>query len=156
MENKNWDLNGKFYAKVNDWLYIGNIVSCKREQVKCDNYIHIYRSDFCPPSFNGKPETCENFEREGRNLVLDYRDNEPLTDELKTQIKDFVADMKGTCFIHCHAGRCRAPSIGAYVLHLVSGLDIFDSICQVSKANWYERECFVSIGPRYLQSVLPF
>jgi hypothetical protein len=138
------------WIEINDWLRIGCLTACG--QCPADICVHIWRDDF--------PDKCSQ-RGYPRDIVIEYKDGDALSPEIKDtmitlarsiRIRNREITSAAVVLVHCHAGQTRSPSIGAYLLSLVEGMDIFDSVAIVSRALWIQRRLPMNTGHKFLES----
>lgn len=121
------------WAKINEWLYVGNRNACGVAPVEA--CIHICRSDY-------PQNDCKRHQYQ-LQLEMDYRDGEELSPSLIANLVAFAAEVKKNkipTLVHCHAGACRSPTIAGYVLGAVDGLHPIDAFAAVEKAIYDQQE----------------
>jgi len=121
------------FAKINDWLYVGNRNACGMNFVRA--CVHINRSDY--PTHDCRRHIYP------LQVELDYRDGDELTQPLVQSLLVFVSGLRNQkvpTLVHCHAGACRSPTIAGFVLGIVDNLHPIDAWAAVEKAIYDQQE----------------
>lgn len=120
-------------ARVNDWLYVGNVFSCGMPGIEA--CVHINRSD------HPKNDCCRH--TYSVQIELDYSDGHELSTHHIGLLGNFIASLKAKkvpTLVHCYGGTCRSPTVAGYILAMVDGLHPIDAFYAVDKAIYIERE----------------
>ncbi len=123
-------------ARINDWLWIGEHKSCPDDGYEL--VVHIFRTD------QGKDQQTTCIHPDTRhNLKMNYQDGDIIDpSNLKNlfAIVDMLKERKRPTLVHCHAGKCRSPTVGVFLLVFVDGMHPFDALGMVGKAIYDQRE----------------
>lgn len=134
-------------------LHIGTRGVCERSRSQYAKVLHIWRADYTQNSCSvALIESAAGYHDPKRDLILEYRDGDPLPLSKINLIAEFLRGDALT-LIHCAAGQTRAPTV-ALIGKIVRGCDPFVALGDITKAVWQARLLTVNIVHKPLSDVL--
>ncbi len=135
-------------------LYVGAAPGCDDIHSHFEKVLHIWRDDHYSNSCKFVKERLAlgSVVEDSRNLVLNYRDGESLTEGMIETAASFLKGTKET-LIHCAVGQTRSPTL-AVLGKLVRGANISQAIGDVAWRIWEKRKVPVNIVYIPLKDIL--